>query len=50
MKNGFGLREVRERQCEGNENVLKNYHICLIKLQTCIFHELESLEISCKTY
>ena len=49
MKNGFGLKGVRESLSEGNENDLKTCHICLIKLKTHVFHELESREISCKT-
>ena len=46
MKNDFGLRGVRERQCEGNEVSLKNCHICYIKLKTCVFHRLGSRDIS----
>ena len=46
MKNDFGLRGVRERQCVGNEVSLKNYHICYIKLKTRVFHGLGNREIS----
>ena len=44
MKNTFGLRGVRERQDEGNEKCLKNCHISLIKLKTCVFRELGGCE------
>ena len=50
VKNGFGLKGVRESLSEGNENDLKTYHICLIKLKTRIFRGLESHEISRETY
>ena len=46
MKNDFGLRGVRERQCEGNEVSLKNCHICYIKPKTRVFCGLGSREIS----
>ena len=42
MKNGFGLKGVRESLSEGNESVLKTCHICLIKLKTRIFSGLGS--------
>ena len=47
MKNDFGLKGVRERQCEGNEVSLKNCHICYIKLKICIFRGLGSSETLC---
>ena len=50
MKNGFGLKGVRESLSEGNENDLKTCHIYLIKLKTCIFRGLESRKISRETY
>ena len=50
MKNGFGLKGVRESLSEGNENDMKTCHICLIKLKPCIFCGLESGEISHETY
>ena len=50
MKNGFGLKGVRESLSEGNENDLKTCHICLIKLKTRIFYRLESCKISRETY
>ena len=46
----FGLREVGERQCEGNRECLKNCHISLIKLKKCIFRGLDSREISCEKH
>ena len=42
MKNGFGLKGVRESLSEGNESGLKNCHIYLIKLKTHIFGGLGS--------
>ena len=50
VKNGFGLKGVRESLSEGNENDLKTCHIYLIKLKTCIFRGLESRKISRETY
>ena len=50
MKNGFGLKGVRESLSEGNENDLKTCHICLIKLKTHVFRGLENCEISRETY
>ena len=50
VKNGFGLKGVRESLSEGNENDLKTCHICLIKLKTRNFRGLEIREISHKTY
>ena len=50
MKNGFGLKGVRESLSKGNENDLKTCHIYLIKLKTSIFRRLESCEISLETY
>ena len=44
MKNDFGLRMVRKRQCEGNRKFLKNCHICHIKLKTRVFRGLGSHE------
>ena len=44
MKNDFGLRGIRKRQCEGNRKFLKNYHICHIKLKTSVFYGLGSRE------
>ena len=44
VKCDFGLGGVRERQCEGKTKCLKNCHICYIKLETCIFHGLDSHE------
>ena len=49
MKNGFGLKGVRESISLGNESVLKTYHICLTKLKTRIFRGLESRKISRET-
>ena len=46
MKNDFGLRGVRERQCDGNEVSLKNCHICYIKQKTHVFRGLGNREIS----
>ena len=50
MKNDFGLRGVRERQCEGNRKFLKNCQICHIKLKTRVFRGLGSREISREKY
>ena len=50
MKNGFGLKGVRESLSEGNENDLKTFHIYLIRLKTRVFRGLESHDISCETY
>ena len=50
MKNGFGLKGVRESLSEGNKSVLKTCHICLIKLKTLVFRMLESREISHETH
>ena len=33
MKNGFGLKGVRESLSEGNEVILKICHICYIKIE-----------------
>ena len=44
MKNGFGLKGVRDSLSEGNESVLKTCYIYLIKLKTHIFHGLQSSE------
>ena len=40
----FELRGVRESLSEGNENVLKNCHIYLIKLKTNVFRGLGSIK------
>ena len=45
MKNGFGLKGVRESLSKGNENDLKTCHIYLIKLKTSIFRGLESRKL-----
>ena len=37
MKGDFGLRGVRERQCKGSEEILKNCHICYIKTENTRF-------------
>ena len=50
MKNGFGLKGVRESLSEGNENDLKTCHIYLIKLKTRVFGGLGSREFSRETY
>ena len=50
VKNGFGLKGVRESLSEGNENDLKTCHIYLIKLKTRVFCGLESRKISRETY
>jgi len=42
VKNGFRLKGVQESLSEGNESVLKTYHICLMKLKTRVFRGLGS--------
>ena len=50
VKRDFGLRGVRERQCEGKTKCLKNCHICYIKLKTRVFCGLGSRNISRETH